>query len=92
MFRLIAQPCASAELVLADVATTVVNQDIWLALALVRLAQALFQELVVDLVLPVVDLAVDSFLAVDLLVDPALLLATSVEDQTILPETVRLRP
>jgi hypothetical protein len=32
------------------------------------------------------------FLVVDLLVDHALLLATSAEDQTILPETARLRP
>jgi hypothetical protein len=46
----------------------------------------------VDLVLHVGVSEVDLFLVVDLLVDHALLLATSAEDQTILPETARLRP
>jgi len=92
MFRLTAQLCASAELVLAGVAITVDNPDTWLALAPAQPAQALSQEPDVDLVLHVEVSVVDLFLVVDLLADHALLLATSAEDQTILPETARLRP
>jgi len=75
-----------------DVATTVVNQDTWLALAQAPLVQVLFLALVVVLVALEVDMVEDSHLVEDLLVDLALLLVTSVEDQTTLPEIVKLKP
>jgi hypothetical protein len=61
-------------------------------LAQAQLAQVLFQVLVEALGLLVVDMVEDLPLVEDLLVDPALLLATSVVDQTILLVTVKLRP
>jgi hypothetical protein len=73
-------------------ATTVVNPDIWLALAQAQLAQVVFQVLVVVLVPRVVDLVADLLLVVDLLVDPVLLLATSAEVPTTLPVTAKPRP
>ncbi len=62
------------------------------ALAQVQLAQVVFPVLVEVLGLLVVDMVEDLPHVVDLLVDPALLLATSVVDQTTLPVTVKLRP
>lgn len=91
MFRLTAQLCVSAEREQADVAITVVNQVIWLALAQLQLARDQSQVLAVAQVLLVVDLVEGSFPVVDLLVDPALLLATSAVDLTISPVTVKLR-
>ena len=61
-------------------------------LAQVQLAQAVFRVLAVVLVLLAVGLEADLPLVVDLLVDPALLPATSAVDQTILLVTARLRP
>lgn len=80
------------ELELVVAATTVVNPDIWLALAQAQLAQVVFQVLVVVLVPRVVDLVADLLLVVDLLVDPVLLLATSAEVPTTLPVTAKPRP
>ena len=96
------------ELEPAAVVTIVVSQDIWLyvllwyddgwvlmdssVLAQVQLAQAVFRVLAVVLVLLAVGLEADLPLVVDLLVDPALLPATSAVDQTILLVTARLRP
>jgi len=80
------------ELEQAAVATTVANPDIWLVLAQARLAQVVFLVPAVVLVLLVVDMEADLPLVVDLLVDPVLLLATSVAGQTILLVTVKLRP
>ncbi len=84
-----------------------VSQDIWpyvllwyddgcvlmdsSVLAQVQLAQAVFRVLAVVLVLLAVGLEADLPLVVDLLVDPALLPATSAVDQTILLVTARLR-
>jgi len=73
-------------------ATTVVNPDIWLALAQAQLAQVVFQVLAVVLVPRVVDSVADLLLVVDLLVDPVLLLATSAEVPTTLPVTAKPRP
>ena len=61
-------------------------------LAQVQLAQAVFRVLAVVLVLLAVGLEAGSPLVVDLLVDPALLPATSAVGQTILLVTARLRP
>ena len=61
-------------------------------LAQVQLAQAVFRVLAVVLVLLAVGLEADLPLVVDLLVDPALLPATSAVDRTILLVTARLRP
>jgi hypothetical protein len=55
-------------------------------------AQAVFLVLVAVLVLLVEDLEADSLLVVDLLVDPALLLATSAVDQITLLATAKPRP
>jgi len=70
----------------------VVNQVIWLALAHPQLVQPLSRVLAVVLVLLAVGLEADLPLVVDLLVDPALLPATSAVDRTILLVTARLRP
>jgi len=75
-----------------DVATTVVNQDIWLVLAQAQLVQAQFQVLVVVLVPRAVDMVEDSYPVEGLLVDLALLLVTSAVGQTTLPETAKLKP
>jgi len=69
----------------------VVNQDIWRALAQALLVQVPSQALAEVLVLPEVDMVEDSLLVVDLLVDPAPLLATSAVDQTTLLEIVKLK-
>ena len=61
-------------------------------LAQAQLARDPFRVLAVVLVLLAVGLEADSPLVVDLLVDPALLPATSAVDQTILLVTARLRP
>ena len=61
-------------------------------LAQAQLAQVVFLVLAVVLVLLVVDMEADLPLAVDSLVDPVLLLATSAAGQTILLVTVKLRP
>jgi len=89
MSRLIAQLFVSAELVPVVVVTTVVNQDIWRALAQALLVQVPSQALAEVLVLPEVDMVEDSLLVVDLLVDPAPPLATSAVDQTTLLEIVK---
>jgi hypothetical protein len=60
------------------------------ALAQLQLAPDQFQVLDVAQVLLVVDLVEVSFPVEDLLVDPALLLATSAVDPTISPVTVRI--
>jgi len=73
------------------VATTVVNQDIWLALAQAQLAQVLLQVLAVVLVPLEVDMVEDLLLVVDLLVDLVLPLAISAGDRTILLVTVKPR-
>jgi len=91
MSRLIAQLFVSAELAPVVVATTVVNQDIWRALAQALLVQVPSQALAEVLVLPEVDMVEDSLLVVDLLVDHAPLLATSAVDQTTLLEIVKLK-
>jgi hypothetical protein len=61
------------------------------ALAQALLVQVPSQGLAEVLVLPEVDMVEDSLLVVDLLVDPALLLATSAVDQTTLLEIVKPR-
>lgn len=73
-------------------ATTVDNQDIWLALAQAQLDQVPSQVLAVVLVLPAVDMVVDLPLVEDSQVDLAPLLATSAEDPTTLPEIAKLKP
>jgi len=90
MSRLIAQLCVSVELEPADVAITVVSQDIWLALAQLQLVLDL-PVLAVAQVLLVAGLLEGLFPVVDLLVDLVLLLATSAADPTILLVTVKLR-
>jgi len=90
MSRLIAQLCVSVELEPADVAITVVNQDIWLALAQLQLVLDL-PVLAVAQVSLVADLLEVLFPVVDLLVDLVLLLATSAADPTISLVTVKLR-
>jgi len=92
MFRLTAQLCVSVELAPAAVATTVVNQDIWLVRAQAQLAQVLFPVLAVVSELLVVDMEGGLRLVVDLLVGPVLLLATSAADQTTLLVIAKLRP
>jgi len=62
------------------------------ALAQAQLVQVQSQVRAVVLVLPEVDMEVDSLLVVDLLVDHVLPLATSAEDQTTLPEIAKPRP
>ena len=103
MSRPIAQLCDSAELVLADVATIVVNRDIWLYVIPIRLGSVIdvynsvhapvllvqCQALVVASAAREADLAVDSQPVVDSLVDLVLLLAISAEDLITTPETVR---
>lgn len=74
------------------VATTVVNQDIWLVLAQAQLAQVVFPVLAAVSELLVVDMEEGLRLVVDLLVDPVLLLATSAVDQTTLLVIAKLRP
>jgi hypothetical protein len=64
--------------------TTVANQDIWLVLAQAQLVQVLFQAPDVVLVLLVVDIVVVLHLAVALLADLVLLLATNAAVQTTL--------
>jgi hypothetical protein len=61
-------------------------------LAQAQLAQVVFLVLVVASGLLVVDTVEDLPLVVGLPVDPALLLVTSVVDQTILLVTAKLRP
>jgi len=75
-----------------DVATTVVNQDIWLVLAQAQLVPPPSQVLAVVLVLLEVVLEVVLPLVVDLLVGLAPLLAISAVAQTTLLEIVKLRP
>lgn len=62
------------------------------ALAQAQLVQVQSQVPAVVLVLPEVDMEVDSLLVVDLLVDHVLPLATSAEDRTTLPEIAKPRP
>jgi hypothetical protein len=108
MFRLTAQLCVWAELEQAVAATTADNQVTWRyvriiiieglvlmdcsALAQAQLVQVQSQVPAVVLVLPEVDMEVDSLLVVDLLVDHVLPLATSAEDRTTLPEIAKPRP
>jgi len=92
MFRPTAQPYVLVELEPAVVATTVVNQDIWRVPAQAQPAQAVSLVLVVVLVLLVEASEVDLLLVEDLLVDPALLLATSAAVQIILLGTAKPRP
>jgi len=80
------------ELEPAAVATTVVNQDIWLVLAQAQRAQAVFLVLAAASEHLVVDMEEVLRLVVDLLVDPVLPLATSAVDQTTLLVIAKLRP
>ncbi|KAH8808076.1 hypothetical protein F5884DRAFT_354030 [Xylogone sp. PMI_703] len=88
--KLTALPFDSAVLELVEDATTATSQDIWRALAQILLA---LDQLLVLAVVPVPDVAdTEVSLAVDMLVDPAQLLATSAVVQTTLLGIARLRP
>lgn len=90
MSRLTALPFDSAVLELVEDVTTATSQAIWRALAQILLA---LDQLLVLAVVPVPDVAdMEVLLAVDMLVDPAQLLATSAVVQTTLLGTARLRP